>query len=139
MERDRAVLYYTKHPDLDFTCFVSKGETTIENWLQTVSNYGAEGMTTRELYDLRGQTNLFSNNEIGEILDVALKNRAIHKNKRKTAIVVDSVPQFGLSRMYELKSQVEGVLTKTRVFYRLDEVVEWLGDDVAGCIFELRP
>ena len=133
------MLYYTKHPDLDFTCFVSQGETTIENWLQTVSDYGAEGMTTRELYDLRGQTNLFSNDEIGEILGVALKNLGKHKNNRKTAIVVDSVAQFGLSRMYELKSEVEGVPTKTRVFYQLDEAIEWLGDDVAGCIFERRP
>lgn len=133
------MLYYTKHPDLDFTCFVSQGETTIGNWLQTVSDYAAEGMTTRELYDLRGQTNLFSNDEIGQILGVALKNREIHKNNRKTALVVDNGPQFGLSRMYQLKSEVEGVLTKTQVFYQLDEAIEWLGDDVAGATSEHRP
>lgn len=132
------MLCYTKYPDLDFTRFVSKGETTIENWLLTVHNYGAEGLTTRELYDLRGQTNLFSNDEIGEILGVAMKNRATHKNKRKTALVVDSVAQFGLSRMYELKSEIEGVPTKIRVFYQLDEAIDWLGDDVSGCISVLR-
>jgi hypothetical protein len=133
------LFYYTKHPLIDFTYFVSRGETTIENWLQTVINYAAEGTTTRELYDLRGQTNLFSNDEIGEILGVALKNRDIHKNNRKTALVVDNGPQYGLSRMYQLQSEVEGVLTETQVFYQLDEAIEWLGDDVAGAISEHRP
>lgn len=132
------MLSYTRHPNLDFTCFVSDGETTIENWLKTIREYGAERMTTRELYDLRSQSNLFSNDEVGQILEVALKNRAIHEGNRKTAVVVDTISQFGLSRMYELKSEVEGVLTKTQVFYQLDDAIEWLGDDVAGCISNLR-
>ena len=75
----------------------------------------------------------------GEILGVALKNRDIHKNNRKTALVVDNGPQYGLSRMYQLQSEVEGVLTETQVFYQLDEAIEWLGDDVAGAISEHRP
>lgn len=132
------MLSYTRFPTLDFTCFVSKDETTIENWLETVHNYGQDGMTTRELYDLRRQTNLFSNDEIGEILEVALKNRAIHTNNRKTAVLVYNISQFGLSRMYELTSEVKGVLTKTQVFYQLDDATEWLGDNVADCIPELR-
>ena len=36
--------------------------------------------------------------------------------------------------MYELKSEVEGVLTRTRVFYTLDESTEWLGKNVARCL-----
>jgi len=132
------MLSYTRHPNLDFTCFVSDGETTIENWLKTIHEYAAERMTTRELYDLRGQTNLFSNDEVGQILEIALKNRAIHEGNRKTAVVVDTISQFGLSRMYELKSEVEGVLTKTQVFYQLDDAIEWLGDDVAACISNQR-
>ena len=128
------MLSYTRYPDIDFTYFVSEGETTIENWLQTVRDYGTEGMTTRAIYDLRGQANLFSNDEIGEILEMALKNRAMHTNKRKTAIVVGNLPQFGLSRMYELTSEVKGVLTKTQVFYQLDDAIEWLGGDVAQCV-----
>lgn len=132
------MLSYTRYPDLDFTYFVSKGETTIQNWIEMVQHYGNEGSTTRELYDLRLHTNLFSNEEIGKILAVAVKNRAIHRNNRKTAIVVENQSQFGLSRMYELKSEVEGVLTRTQVFYQLDDVIEWLGEDVAGCVSELE-
>lgn len=128
------MLFYTRYPDLDFTHFVSEGETTIENWLETIRNYGLAGMTTRELYDLRQHQNLFSNEEIGKILEVAVKNKAMHKNDRRTAVVVENQPQFGLSRMYELKSQIEGVSTKTRVFYKLDQAIEWIGDDVAQCV-----
>ena len=128
------MLTYTRHPDLDFTHFVSTGDTTIENWLETVQRYGGEGMTTRELYDLRQHTNLFTNEEIGEIISLALKNKPLHKPGRKTAIVVDSPSQFGLSRMYGLKSEVEGVLTRTKVFYTMGEAVAWLGNDVAPCL-----
>lgn len=132
------MLSYTRYSDFDFTHFVSEGETSIENWLQTVHNYGRDGMTPRELYDLRGQTNLFANDEIEKILAIAVKNHAIHTSNRKTALVVGDRAQFGLSRMYELKSEVEGVHTKTQVFYELDQAIEWLGNDVADCLSQSR-
>jgi hypothetical protein len=128
------MLTYSRHSELDFTRFVSVGGTTIDNWLETVMAYGEEGMTSRELYDLRQHTNLFTNEEIGEILNLALKNKPLHKPNRKTALLVDNPSQFGLSRMYELKSEVEGVLTRTRVFYKLDDAIDWLGKDVAQCV-----
>lgn len=95
-------------------------------------------MTTRELYDLRLHTNLFSNEEIDKILKVGVKNKPIHKPNRKTALVVDNSSQFGLSRMYELKAEIEGILTSTQVFYKLENALDWLGDDVAGCVLALR-
>ncbi len=39
------MLDYTRFPDYDFTWFVLKGETLIDEWLETVRRYGAEGMT----------------------------------------------------------------------------------------------
>ena len=95
-------------------------------------------MTSRELYDLRRQNNLFTNDVIEKILAITVKNQAIHTNNRKTALVVEDRTQFGLSRMYELKSEVEGVPTKTQVFYRPDKAGGWLGDDVAGFLSDLR-
>jgi len=127
------MLSYTRYPDLDFTLLISDGYTAIADWLRTVSEYREEGVTERELYDLRLQSNLFSNEEIKKILDIAAANISKHKGDRKTALVVESRPQFGLSRMYELLSEVEGVLTKTQVFYELDKAIGWLGQDVAKC------
>ena len=128
------MLSYTRHPDLDFTYLISDGKTSIDEWLDIVNTYRSEGLTNRELYDLRRHENLFSNEEISKILQVAVKNRALNTTNRKTAIVVDNPSKFGLSRMYELQSEVEGVLTKSHVFYHMDKAVEWLGDDIAGCI-----
>lgn len=132
------MLSFATHPDHGFTYLISEGETTVEEWLDTVNAYRLKGLTDRELYDLREQKNLFSNKEIGEILEVAVKNRALHTSRRRTALLVATPSQFGLSRMYELKSEIEGVLTKTRVFYRVDEAIEWLGSDVAALVPELR-
>ena len=128
------MMLYTRHPDFDFTYLVSESETTIEDWLETIEKYRSEGLTKRELYDLRYHRALYSNEEIEKIIEVAVANRAMHTTERKTAIVVTNPSQFGLSRMYELKSEVEGVPTKLQVFYRVDEAIQWLGNDVAVCI-----
>ena len=133
------MLTYTRYPALEFTHFVSKGDTSLTNWLEAVSKYGRDGMTTRELYDLRQHTNLFTNEEIDAILNIAVQNIAIHKDARKTALVVDTSAQFGLTRMYALKSEVQGVNTEARVFYTIDDAVAWLGDDVGPCLSDTLP
>jgi hypothetical protein len=61
------MLSYTRYPDLDFTHFVSAEYTSIHDWLKTVNEYGKEGMTTRELFDLRQQANLLTYDEIDTI------------------------------------------------------------------------
>jgi hypothetical protein len=133
------MLTYTRFPEFDFTRFVSKGETTIEMWLQTIASYGAEGMTTRELYDLRQQTNLFSVEEISRILNQTLNDQDLRPPKGKTAVVVDEAVKFGLARMYELRAEAEDISSNTQVFLDLDQALDWLGEDVARCIAEQHP
>jgi hypothetical protein len=133
------MLSYTRYPDLDFTHFVSSGYTSIGDWLNTIGEYGQQGMTSRELYDLQQQSNLFSNDEIKRILDVAVANIPKHKEGRQTALVVGSPSQFGISRMYELMSEVEGVRTETQVFYKLDQAIDWLGQDVVQWFRMIAP
>jgi hypothetical protein len=79
------MLSYTRHPELDFTRFVSAGFTSIDNWLMTGANYVKEGMTNREFYDRRQQTNLFANDEIGMIL-----NRSDSVNSHATSRSVEA-------------------------------------------------
>jgi len=132
------MLSFTRYPEIDFTWFVSKGETSIENWLQTVGYYGKEGMTTRELYDLRQQTNLFSVEDIGMILKQTIEDQALRPPNGKTAVVVDEVVKYGLSRMYEMQAEAKGVSSNTQVFYQMVTATNWLGDDVAQCVSELH-
>lgn len=133
------MLTYTRYPEFDFTCFVSKGETTIEDWLQAITNYGAEGMTTLELYDLRQQTNLFSVEEISRILKRTLSDKDLRPPKGKTAVLVDEAVKFGLARMYEMRAEAEDISSNTQVFLGLDQALDWLGEDVARCIAEQHP
>jgi len=128
------MLSYKRYPDFNFTHFVSEGETTIENWLETVRRYGRDGMTTRELYDLRQQTNIFTNDEIGLILKKTMRDQALRPPTGRTAVIVDKAIKYGLSRMYGIQAEISGVSSKTEVFYQLDEAIEWLGEDIARCV-----
>lgn len=110
------MLSFWRYPELDFSWFVSRGETSIAAWLQTVRQYGTEGMTRLELYDLRPQTNLYSNKEITIILQQTLKDQSLRPPDGRTAILVDEAVKFGLSRMYEIQAEVEGASAVTQVF-----------------------
>jgi hypothetical protein len=123
------MMTYTRHSGHDFTLFVSIGDTSIDEWLDTIARYSAGGISRLELYDLREHTNLFSNDEIEMILAHAIKNTDIRPKENKTAIVVSGEAQFGLSRMYEGIATVEGLENnETMAFYNVEEAVAWLGD-----------
>lgn len=128
------MLSFFRFPGLGFSLFVSRGETSIEAWLHTVRQYGQEGMTTRELYDLRPQTNLFSNEEIATILQQTVEDRQLRPPNGTTAILVNEAVKYGLSRMFGMQAEVRGVSSVTQVFFELDDALNWLGDDVADCV-----
>jgi len=123
------MMTYTLHSEHDFTLFVSKGDTTIDKWLDAIAQYSTAGISRLELYDLREHTNLFSNDEIEMILAHAVKNTNIRPNGNRTAILVSGEAQYGLSRMYEGIAMVEGLQNNdTMAFYNMEEAVEWLGE-----------
>jgi hypothetical protein len=128
------MLTYTRHQDLDFAHFVSEGETTIENWLETAQRYAQKGINTRELYDLRQQTNLFSVEEVGMIINRSVMVTSLHSPNGRTAIVVDDANKYSLAKIYELQAQNHEGLHDVQVFFALGEAIEWLGKDVARCL-----
>jgi hypothetical protein len=125
------MLSFTRHPEIDFTHFVSIGYTTIQDWLKTVIEYGKVGMTGRELYDLRQQTNLFSVEEVGMIFQRTLKDAHLRPPDGKTAVVVDEMAKVALIKVYESQARDHKGLSNLHVFYGLGEAVEWLGHDIA--------
>jgi hypothetical protein len=124
------MIFYTRYPEQNFTLFISKGDTTIDEWLATVSRYGSDGMTRLELYDLRLHTNLYSNDEIERILQKTISDASLRPAGAKTAVLVNETSQFGLARMYELKSEVEGIESTIQINYSLIEGTEWLGGNI---------
>ena len=126
------MLDYTRYPDDDFTWFVVKGDTTIDEWLQTVQQYGREGMTRYELYDLRARVTPFTTDEIEQILSQSMQDRLLRPSNGKTAIVVDESLKYGLVRMYDALAELEGLLADTRPFYDMAEAIQWLGISTAN-------
>lgn len=125
------MMTYTRHPKHDFTLFISTGNTTIGEWLDTEGRYNTRGISRLELYDLRTHKNIFTNNEIEQILAHASKNANIRPKGNKTALLVSESIQYGLSRMYGSLAEIEGIENyKTGVFYELAEAIEWLGEEV---------
>jgi len=82
-----------------------------------------------ELYDLRTHTYLFSNDEIEQLLMHALNNANIRPTNNRTALLVNQGVLYGLSRVCESLTKVEGIEnTDTAVFDTLEDAVEWLGE-----------
>jgi len=129
------MLTYTKYPEHDFTLFVSKGDTTIDEWLDTVKQYGAEGMTRYEIYDLRYQTYAFSTDEIDQILSKTIRDKQLRPPEAKTAVIVDEELGYGLVRMYEIQAEISEVESDTHVYYDINAAIEWLGLDLKGVVF----
>jgi hypothetical protein len=105
-------------------------ETPIEQWLDIVKVYGEAGMTKLELYDLRNQSNTYSNEEIEKILVQTVEDRELRPQGAKTAVVVNTTLKFGLVRMYEQMAMLQEIKSETQVFYDIDKAVEWLGEQV---------
>ena len=124
------MMTYTRHPKHDFTLFISEGNTTIDEWLDTVGRYSnTEGISRLELYDLRAHTNLFSNDEIEQLLLHALDNSNIRPKNNRTALLTNQGVLYGLFRMYESLTKIEGIENNdTEVFDNLEDAVEWLGE-----------
>jgi hypothetical protein len=121
---------YTRHPEYDFTLFISEGDTTIDEWLDTVGRYSTSGGISKlELYDLREHTHLFSNDEIERLLLRALDNYSIRPKNNRTALLVKEGVLYGISRMYESLTKLEKIKNnETEVFDNLADAVEWLGE-----------
>ena len=132
--KGKYLLSYIIYLDFDFTHFVSEHETSIENWLETVQRYGTEGMTTRELYDFRWQTNLFSTEDIGMIVNRSVMVEHLHPPNGMTAIVVNDAVQYSLAKIYALQTRNHEKLPDVKVFFALGEAIAWLGDDVSKCL-----
>ena len=125
------MITYTRHPEHDLTLFVSKGDTTIDEWLDTLKQYGAEGITKYELFDLKHHSNLFSSQEIERIIGFVSNNAKYRPPETKTALVVDKAAMYGVSRVYDILAEIEGIEgLVTEVFYNIDEAIEWLGEQV---------
>ncbi|MBW1815472.1 MAG: hypothetical protein JRJ39_18135 [Deltaproteobacteria bacterium] len=131
------MLAFTRYPELDFTWFVLKSDTSADEWLATLGEYANQGLTKYELYDLRKarvDIEQFTTDDIHNIVDIQLR-----PPESKTAMLAKEDVVFGLSRMYDILANMEESITwETRVFYSLSDAVKWLGKDVQKIVLGKR-
>ena len=84
-------------------------------------------MTTRELYDLRHQTNLFSTEEIGMITNRSVMVEDLHPPNGKTVILVENAEKYVLAEIYALQAENHEGLSEVKVFFTLGEAIDWFG------------
>ena len=125
------MLTFTRFPNDDFTVFISRGNTRVDEWLDTLMQYGAKGITKYELFDLRHHTYLFSSEEIERILNLTISNLSHRPPETKTALLVDKQAMYGISRVYDILMEIQGIEgLSTEVFNDIDSALEWLGRDL---------
>ena len=112
----------------DFTLFTGTDDLTVDHFLETFASYSKAGPTRLELYDFRGvTTSRLTGEEIRTLAMVGASKNMERLPGSKTALVASSNAEYGLSRMYQLLGEFEGVSWDIEVCRTIEEAYAWLG------------
>ena len=112
----------------DLTTMTAQGVLTFEDVKSLFVAYGSAGPTHYELYDFRAITG--SEVDAAQVRQlVAIGKGRAHERRpgSKTAALAPDDNEYGLSRMYAMLGELEGLPWEVRVFRRVEEAYEWLG------------
>ena len=111
----------------DLTVFTLSGEVSFQEFISVINEYGREGPTLFELYDLRAITGRrMTSGEMNSFADFLARHPDMRKPGNKTAVVVSADIDYGLSRMISILTE-ETTAYDIESFRDLDEAWEWLG------------
>ena len=112
----------------DFALFTGSGVLCLDDFIEAFDTYSRTGPVNLELYDLRevSETRL-TGEQIRTLAMVGASKSLERLPDSKTAVLVESSPEYGLSRMYQLLSELEGVAWDVAVFHTPEEAYAWLG------------
>lgn len=117
----------------ELTVFKITGTVKIREWLNTLREYAGTGVTRYELYDIReGEGEGFTSKQIDKIVEDAKASIHVRPPGSKTALVATKDVHFGMSRMYQAVSEIEGITWKSETFRTIEDAYEWLGIDISG-------
>jgi hypothetical protein len=111
----------------DLTMYVVNGKVSADEIIEKVVEYYTKHPTKLVLWVMEDAfTEGISTEEIQEIILTAKKYSGSRK-EGKTAIVGPKEIDYGLGRMYQTFSEIEGLPYEYRVFKELEEAKNWLG------------
>jgi hypothetical protein len=117
-----------QYKDLDLTIHEATEQIDIHDIISVLEDFYRSRVTTYLIWDLnRGGNPDISKSDIQRIIDFSIEYGSIRKDV-KSAIVTDVDLYYGLSRMFELHSEiVDGLTLHFRVFRNLKEAIAWFG------------
>ncbi len=112
----------------DFALFTGSGILCLDDFIQAFDAYSKAGPVNLELYDLRkvSETQL-TGEQIRTLAMLGASKNLERLPGSKTALLAEASPEYGLSRMYQLLSELEGVAWDVSVFHSPEEAYAWLG------------
>jgi len=112
----------------DMTVFTLTGQVTFSEFTDSLREYGKDGPTLLELYDLRELTGeRLSQTDIDRLVEYLNKFASDRPNNSKTAVVVDEDIDFGISKTIALLTLIDGFVPyQINVFRVIDEAIRWL-------------
>lgn len=112
----------------DLTVYTAVGEVNGDDFVRAIETFYQGAITKNVLWDVGGAD--LRRVEPGEIKGIAKIPRQHFEERRggKTAIVVASDLAFGLTRMYEIQTNVDEQPFETNVFRSLDDAYSWLDE-----------
>ena len=125
----------------DLTLFKVVGTMTAADFYDCLDSYYAKGFTPLTLWDLtQADLSKITAEEISALAQYC-RNLAEARRGGKTAIVFDTLHDFGLGRMFETQLEIVGLPIEVHVCLSLDEARHWLGIDdhrvVASTIYKI--
>ena len=110
----------------NLTVITVSGKTTLDMIIDALEEFYRSVFTLNLLWDFsKGDARELTNYQMRDIISVAKKYAHLRKGG-KTAFFVSSGVDYGLARMYEIYSDIEGHTISHNVFYDFDKAMDWL-------------
>jgi hypothetical protein len=110
----------------DLTVFTVEGELSFEEQVEVLRIFYGGDPTTNVLWDFRNITgNRIQSEEASEIVSFIKRNEA-KRPSGKTALVVSTDLDFGLSRVSQAYGESEGLPWEIRAFRSMESAYRWI-------------
>jgi hypothetical protein len=111
----------------DLTIHTVKGDVSAEEIIRRIEEYHSGKVTLRVIWDFSEASIEDSSDEkLRSLLAVAGKYSEVQKGG-KAALVSTETFLFGLERMYEILTEIEGSPVEHRAFRSMEDAKEWIG------------
>ena len=114
----------------DLTTYVLSGEISADDLMKALKSFFSGDLSSNVLWDLREAEfgGGIPSNDLKEMA-VYSKKKQPEKARGKIAIVASSDLGFGMSRIFEVYAELEGVKNPVQVYRSMKKAMKWLEEE----------